>query len=105
MQSVLSRIWTCVAVSISYDDNDYTTGTSAISMLLPKLCSRVLNMDGQKDQKPLTFLLQLLQNVMANVFDCNIVESMFKLKSHYYIHFQTNTLGKGMNPHIPPAMG
>ena len=28
MQSVSSRIWTGVAVSISYDDNDYTTGTS-----------------------------------------------------------------------------
>ena len=27
MQSVLSRIWTCVAKSISYDDNHYTTGT------------------------------------------------------------------------------
>ena len=28
MQSVSSRVWTCVAVSISYDDNRYTTGTS-----------------------------------------------------------------------------
>ena len=28
MQSVSSRIWTLVAVSISYDDNPYTTGTS-----------------------------------------------------------------------------
>ena len=28
MQSVSSRIWTRVAVSISYDDNDYTTDTS-----------------------------------------------------------------------------
>ena len=27
MQSVLSRIWTRVAVSISYNDNHYTTGT------------------------------------------------------------------------------
>ena len=27
MQSVLCRIWTCVAVSISYDDNHYTMGT------------------------------------------------------------------------------
>ena len=27
MQSVSSRIWTRIAVSISYDDNDYTTGT------------------------------------------------------------------------------
>ena len=26
MQSVLSRIWTHVTVSISYDDNHYTTG-------------------------------------------------------------------------------
>ena len=31
MQSVSSRIWTRVAVSISYDDNDYTTGTSTDS--------------------------------------------------------------------------
>ena len=28
MQSVSSRIWTRVAVSISYDDNHYTTGTA-----------------------------------------------------------------------------
>ena len=28
MQSVSSRIWTRVAVSNSYDDNHYTTGTS-----------------------------------------------------------------------------
>ena len=27
MQSVSYRIWTRVAVSIFYDDNDYTTGT------------------------------------------------------------------------------
>ena len=27
MQSVLSMIWTRVAVSISYDNNDYPTGT------------------------------------------------------------------------------
>ena len=28
MQSVLSRVWTRVAVSISYDDNHYTTGNT-----------------------------------------------------------------------------
>ena len=27
MQSVSSKIWTRVAVSISYDDNHYATGT------------------------------------------------------------------------------
>ena len=30
MQSVSSKIWTCVAVSISYDDNHYTTGISTL---------------------------------------------------------------------------
>ena len=32
MQSVSSRIWTRVAVSISYDDNHYTTGISDIEL-------------------------------------------------------------------------
>ena len=35
---------------------------------------------------------------MANMLDCNIMVSQFKLKSHYNINFQTNTLGKGINP-------
>ena len=34
MQSVSSRIWTRVAVSISYDDNHYTTGTSIYSVII-----------------------------------------------------------------------
>ena len=38
MQSVSFRFWTRVAVSISYDDNHYTTGT-AIDKLLIKMKS------------------------------------------------------------------
>ena len=34
MLSVSSRIWTRVAVSISYDDNHYTKGTSKYQQLL-----------------------------------------------------------------------
>ena len=37
MQSVSAKIWTRVAVSISYDDNHYTTGTIfgySVSVLL-----------------------------------------------------------------------
>ena len=34
MQSVSSRIWTRVAMSNSYDDNHYTTGTSTFSNIL-----------------------------------------------------------------------
>ena len=34
MQLVSSSIWTRVAVSISYNDNHYTTGTSNANLLL-----------------------------------------------------------------------
>ena len=34
MQSVSSRIWTGVAESISYDDNNYTTGTSSYNSFI-----------------------------------------------------------------------
>ena len=34
-----------------------------------------------------------------------IIVSEFELRSHYYVHFRTNTFGKSMNPLILPAMG
>ena len=37
MQSVSSRIWTRVAVFISYDDNDYTTGRQSSLDLVNQL--------------------------------------------------------------------
>ena len=37
--------------------------------------------------------------------DCGIVVREFVLQSRYYVHFRANTLGKGMNPLILPAMG
>ena len=43
--------------------------------------------------------------VMVKAMDSGIVVSEFELQSHYYVHFRTNTLGKGMNPRILPAMG
>ena len=36
--------------------------------------------------------------VMVKSLDGRIVVSEFKLQSRYYVHFQTNTTGKGMNP-------
>ena len=43
--------------------------------------------------------------VMVNAMDCWNVISKFDLQLRYYVHFRTNTLGKGMNPLILPAMG
>ena len=37
MQSLSPRIWTRVAVSISYDDNQYTTSTSLLESSMGKI--------------------------------------------------------------------
>ena len=42
--------------------------------------------------------------IMANELDCNIIFCKFKFQSHYYIHFQTNTFRKNLNPLYLPAM-
>ena len=36
---------------------------------------------------------------------CESVAREFELQSRYYVHFRTNTLGKGINPLILTAMG
>ena len=41
---------------------------------------------------------------MVKAMDYGIVAGKFELQSHYYVHFQTNTIGKGMSPLILPAM-
>ena len=43
--------------------------------------------------------------VMVKVMDCGNIVSEFVHQSHYYVYFQANTLGKGMNPLILPVMG
>ena len=44
MQSVSARIWTRVAVSISYDDNHYTTGTSITIIIILSFSRQRLQM-------------------------------------------------------------
>ena len=44
-------------------------------------------------------------SVVSNVLDCDVIVSEFELQKNYYIHFWINTLRKGMNLLIPPAMG
>ena len=42
---------------------------------------------------------------MVKALDSGIVVSEFDLQSGYYVYIRTNTLGKGMNPIILPAIG
>ena len=45
------------------------------------------------------------RSVMVKMMDCGNVIREFVLQSRYYVHFLANSLGKGMNPLILPAMG
>ena len=45
------------------------------------------------------------RDVMVKAMDFGIVVREFVLQSRYYVHFRANTLGKGMNPLILPAIG
>ena len=45
------------------------------------------------------------RGVIVKAMDCEIVVRKFVSQSRYYVHFRANTLGKGMNPLILPAMG
>ena len=42
---------------------------------------------------------------MAKVMDCGLVVSDFEPQSFYYVSFQTNTIGKGMNSLKLTVMG
>ena len=39
-------------------------------------------------------------SVAAYVLDCDIIINKFKLQSHYYIHFWTNTFGERYKPFL-----
>ena len=49
--------------------------------------------------------LKIYQILGGVLMDCGIVVSEFVLQSRYYVQFWANTLGKGMNPLILPAIG
>ena len=87
MQWVLSRIWTRVAVFISYDYNNYTTGTSLRCTIVTTTCK-------------LGIPLGLVANVL--VFDTIVTE--FQNLSRWYVHFRNNIVEKYLNTMIPHAM-
>ena len=50
-------------------------------------------------------IMNMIEMMFRDVLGCNVVVSEFELYSRSYVHFQINTLWKGMNPLILPAMG
>ena len=43
------------------------------------------------------------RGLMVKAMDCGLVVREFVVQSRYYVHFRTNTLGKGMNLLILPV--
>ena len=65
MQSVSSRIWTRVAVCISYDDNHYTMGTSNLYFMLVTLLFSTQHFQGTEIRFAFRFLLS---HVLARIY-------------------------------------
>ena len=42
---------------------------------------------------------------MAKALDCHVEVTEFELQTYNYIHFGSNTIGKGMKPLILQAIG
>ena len=45
------------------------------------------------------------RGVMVKALVCGIAVNEFELQSCYYVHFRTNSHGKGMTPPNPPSYG
>ena len=65
MQSATSRIWTRVAVSISYDDNHYISGTSDFQITVKE--SFLFLNDGEELTQEKRAVKTLLDNTIINL--------------------------------------
>ena len=68
MQSVSSRIWTRVTVSISYDDNHYTTGTSTKFVFIALFCAAIWRDSVSFLRFPFLSFVQVISRKISLVF-------------------------------------
>ena len=70
---------------------------------LTNLWNKVINVEAVlRPSPPHTNVMRSPCDIVANLIDHNIVVSEFEFQMCCCIHFQINTLGKGMNTLIPP---
>ena len=67
--------------------------SSILGRVIPKTQKMVLDAS----------LLKCPRRVLSKVPDCGLEGSDFELCKLCYVHFRTNILGKGMNPHNTPT--
>ena len=83
-----------------------------VKELHPTLPLNVVAIDKRAFRLPPTMVTYFMykhggcpRGVMVKAIDCGIVVREFIIQSRSYAHFRANTLRKGMNPLILPAMG
>ena len=82
MQSVSSRIWTSVAVSISYDDNNCTTGTFWTYDVVWKTCQErwMIGTDGVRERVREIHAFRALMMMIYTCISRVMVKLMSKLR-------------------------
>ena len=94
MQSVLSRIWTRVAMSISYDDNHYTSGTTMyllhkqhyqINLLIPPT-SEFFHKDGFGKNNPWRLICHETMKPTQNQHQLPSIYYILIIKRIKFIH-------------------
>ena len=85
--------------------NQYMVTVKISLILFWRLLKHIHKMTNMKTLLPPIKKRGCLRDVMVKAMDYGIVVREFVVQSHYYVHFRANTLGKGMNPLILPAMG
>ena len=96
MQSVSSIIWTRVAVSIPYDDNHYTTGTSVQILMLKQFYFKQISLSYKQ------FQFQAIQFVINTQFKCqnsSISHSSLSINTQFIcIWSRDSTLSGSITP-------
>ena len=104
-QSGFSSVYSNCYCSCSFEPEIIKIGRSSHKMYSNNMLNfqestPILNACAKKKKKKMA--VSSWCNV--KVMDCGIIVSEFVLETRYYVHFRANTLGKGMNPLILPAM-
>ena len=84
MQSVSSRIWTRIAVSISYDDDHYTTGPYSYVRLSRSLASSFFRFHGSKTQRD---FIKRVSFLLVFYFGFSVLGSLVKGQDSEYHGF------------------
>ena len=106
MQTTLSRIWTLVAVSISYDSNYYTMNISLVDSIIvsyhffhPCSLAELDDIPGQVSCSSFSLFLSSLTLPYANITELKLYRKSTNKNDHiqFYLHHNNRIKSKNIN--------